>query len=46
MEGLDVYSTVLWHLQKKKGITFSTRGLVALDKFSAEAWCAVRLLFC
>jgi hypothetical protein len=37
MEGLDVYSTVLWHLQKKKDITFLARDLVALDKFSAEA---------
>ncbi|XP_063934097.1 cell division cycle protein 27 homolog [Zophobas morio] len=41
IEGLDVYSTVLWHLQKKKEITFLARDLVALEKFSAEAWCAV-----
>jgi hypothetical protein len=37
MEGLDVYSTVLWTLQKKREITFLARDLVALDNFSAEA---------
>jgi hypothetical protein len=37
MEVLNVYSTVLWHLQKKKDITFLARNLVVPDKFSAEA---------
>ncbi|KAG1671421.1 Cell division cycle protein 27 [Nymphon striatum] len=40
MEGLEYYSTALWHLQKEIALSTLAQELTDLDKLSAQAWCA------
>lgn len=40
-EDMEYYSTLLWHLQKDVDLTFLALDLVAMDRHSPQAWCAV-----
>lgn len=37
---MEVYSTVLWHLQREAQLSALAQELVAFDRNSAVAWCA------
>ena len=41
VEGLAQYSTALWHLRRPVELTQLARDLVAVDRLSAAAWCAM-----
>lgn len=40
MEGLDMYSTTLWHLKKDVELSYLAQQATDFDKLSCEAWCA------
>lgn len=40
MDGLEYYSTALWHLQKEIALSTLAQELTDSDKTSAQAWCA------
>lgn len=40
-EDMEYYSTLLWHMQKDTDLTFLAYDLVAIDRHSPQAWCAV-----
>jgi anaphase-promoting complex subunit 3 len=39
LEGLEVYSTVLWHMKKEVELSNLAQEAVALDRHSPVAWC-------
>ncbi|XP_014674932.1 PREDICTED: cell division cycle protein 27 homolog [Priapulus caudatus] len=41
LEGMEYYSTALWHLQKEVALSALAQELSDCDKESPEAWCAV-----
>lgn len=41
VDGLELYSTALWHLRRPVELTQLARDLVAVDRLSAAAWCAM-----
>ena len=41
LEGLEYYSTVLWHLQKEIQLSSLAQELIEYDKLSPETWCVV-----
>lgn len=40
LEGMEYYSTALWHLQKEVMLSTLAQELTEFDKESSEAWCA------
>ena len=40
LEGMEIYSTALWHLQKEVQLSALAHELTEMEKNSAEAWCA------
>lgn len=40
-EDMEYYSTLLWHLQRDVDLTFLASDLIAIDRNSPQAWCAV-----
>ncbi|CAI5745315.1 unnamed protein product [Peronospora destructor] len=40
MEGLDIYSTTLWHLKRDVELSYLAQQATDFDKLSCEAWCA------
>ena len=40
MEGMEYYSTTLWHLQDDVGLSSLAQELTRANKSSPEAWCA------
>ncbi|XP_070569876.1 cell division cycle protein 27 homolog [Ptychodera flava] len=40
LEGMELYSTALWHLQREVALSALAQELVEMDKESPEAWCA------
>ncbi|XP_062894894.1 cell division cycle protein 27 homolog [Mobula hypostoma] len=40
VEGMEIYSTTLWHLQKDVSLSLLSKDLTDMDKNSPEAWCA------
>jgi anaphase-promoting complex subunit 3 len=40
-EGMEIYSTILWHLRKEVELSYLANELCEIDKESPEAWCAV-----
>ncbi|XP_023569773.1 cell division cycle protein 27 homolog isoform X6 [Octodon degus] len=40
VEGMEIYSTTLWHLQKDVALSVLSKDLTDMDKSSPEAWCA------
>ena len=41
MEGIDIFSTTLWHLKKEVDICYLAQNVSNFDRRSREAWCAV-----
>ena len=41
LENMEIYSTVLWHLKNEVEISYLAHELMAIDRLSPEAWCAV-----
>ena len=42
---MEVYSTLLWHLQRPVQLSFLAQELISIDPRSAQAWIAVGNLF-
>ncbi|XP_060704620.1 cell division cycle protein 27 homolog isoform X2 [Hemiscyllium ocellatum] len=40
VEGMEIYSTTLWHLQKDVTLSLLSKDLTEMDKNTPEAWCA------
>ncbi|XP_015678739.1 cell division cycle protein 27 homolog [Protobothrops mucrosquamatus] len=40
VEGMEIYSTTLWHLQKDVALSVLSKDLTDMDNNSPEAWCA------
>ena len=41
LQDMEVYSTILWHLKNDIELAFLAHELLALDRLSPQAWCAV-----
>ncbi|XP_039273316.1 cell division cycle protein 27 homolog [Styela clava] len=41
LQGLEIYSTTLWHLQKEVELSRLARDMKELDKLCSETWCAI-----
>ena len=39
LEGMEVYSTVLWHLKREAELAFLAHEALALDRLAPETWC-------
>lgn len=39
--GMEVYSTVLWHLKKEVALSHLAQEVVALDRLSPHTWCVL-----
>ncbi|KAL0707621.1 hypothetical protein Bca4012_074047 [Brassica carinata] len=40
LEGMDTYSTVLYHLKEEMRLGYLAQELIAVDRLSPESWCA------
>ncbi|XP_072962662.1 cell division cycle protein 27 homolog B-like [Typha angustifolia] len=41
LEGMDIYSTVLYHLKEEMKLSYLAQELISIDRLSPQAWCAV-----
>lgn len=41
LEGMDIYSTLLYHLKEEMKLSFLAKELIATDRLSPQAWCAM-----
>ena len=41
LEGMEVYSTVLWHVKKEAELSHLAKEAIAHDRLSPEAWCCM-----
>ncbi len=41
LEGMEVYSTTLWHLKNDIDLAFLAHEIIDIDRNSPQAWCAV-----
>ncbi|XP_060218050.1 cell division cycle protein 27 homolog B [Lycium barbarum] len=41
LEGMDVYSTVLYHLKEDMKLSYLARELVSTDRLAPQSWCAM-----
>jgi len=41
VQGVDILSTVLWHLKKDKDLSCLAQQVVEIDKMCPETWCVV-----
>uniref|UniRef100_A0A1D1ZFP6 Cell division cycle protein 27 B n=1 Tax=Anthurium amnicola TaxID=1678845 RepID=A0A1D1ZFP6_9ARAE len=41
LEGLDIYSTVLFHLKEEMKLSYLAQELISTDRLSPQAWCAM-----
>ncbi len=41
VDGMAVYSTVLWHLRRDTALSYLAHEVVAVDRTSPQAWCVV-----
>ncbi|KAG7582171.1 Tetratricopeptide-like helical domain superfamily [Arabidopsis suecica] len=41
LEGMDTYSTVLYHLKEEMRLGYLAQELISVDRLSPETWCAV-----
>ncbi|KAK2853267.1 hypothetical protein FQN49_005244 [Arthroderma sp. PD_2] len=41
MEGMEVYSTVLWHLKNEVELAYLAHELMETDRLAPESWCAI-----
>ncbi|XP_011048324.1 PREDICTED: cell division cycle protein 27 homolog B isoform X2 [Populus euphratica] len=41
LEGLDVYSTVLYHLKEDMKLSYLAQELISTDRLAPQSWCAI-----
>ncbi|KAK8940497.1 hypothetical protein KSP39_PZI010583 [Platanthera zijinensis] len=41
LEGMDAYSTVLYHLKEDMKLSYLAQELISIDRLSPQAWCAM-----
>ncbi|XP_077210505.1 cell division cycle protein 27 homolog B-like [Tasmannia lanceolata] len=41
LEGMDIYSTVLYHLKEEMKLSYLAQELISTDRLSPQAWCAI-----
>ncbi|ONM35652.1 cell division cycle protein 27 homolog B isoform X4 [Zea mays] len=41
LDGMDIYSTVLYHLNEEMRLSYLAQELISIDRLSPQAWCAV-----
>ncbi|KAH7278300.1 hypothetical protein KP509_38G034900 [Ceratopteris richardii] len=41
LEGMDVYSTVLYHMKKDVELSYLAQETIAIDRLSPQAWCVM-----
>ncbi|XP_064990774.1 cell division cycle protein 27 homolog B-like isoform X2 [Musa acuminata AAA Group] len=41
LEGMDTYSTVLYHLKEEMKLSYLAQELISVDRLSPQAWCAL-----
>ncbi|ONK74855.1 uncharacterized protein A4U43_C03F10820 [Asparagus officinalis] len=41
LEGMDIYSTVLFHLKEEMKLSYLAQDLISTDRLSPQAWCAM-----
>lgn len=41
LEGIDVYSTILFHMKKEVELSYLAQEAVAMDRLSPQAWCVM-----
>ncbi|XP_068647637.1 cell division cycle protein 27 homolog B-like [Aristolochia californica] len=41
LEGMDIYSTVLYHLKEELKLSYLAQELISTDRLSPQAWCAI-----
>ncbi|CAJ2669251.1 unnamed protein product [Trifolium pratense] len=41
LEGMDVYSTVLYHLKEDMKLSYLAQGLIQTDRLAPQSWCAM-----
>ncbi|XP_057859863.2 cell division cycle protein 27 homolog B isoform X3 [Cryptomeria japonica] len=41
LEGMDIYSTVLFHMKEEMKLSYLAQELNAIDRLSPQAWCAL-----
>ncbi|XP_048227782.1 cell division cycle protein 27 homolog B isoform X2 [Ricinus communis] len=41
LEGLDIYSTVLYHLKEDMKLSYLAQELISTDRLAPESWCAM-----
>ncbi|WOK95310.1 cell division cycle protein [Canna indica] len=41
LEGMDIYSTVLYHLKEEMKLSYLAQELISVDRLSPQAWCAL-----
>lgn len=45
LEGMEVFSTVLWHTKKEVELSHLAQELVAIDRLAPQAWCVLGNFF-
>ncbi|KAK9099059.1 hypothetical protein Syun_026104 [Stephania yunnanensis] len=41
LEGMDVYSTVLYHLKEEMKLSYLAQELISTDRLASQSWCAI-----
>ncbi|KAG1674960.1 hypothetical protein FOA52_014755 [Chlamydomonas sp. UWO 241] len=41
VDGMDLYSTVLWHMKKEVELSYLVQEMQAVDRLSPQAWCVI-----
>ncbi|XP_078443361.1 CDC27 family protein isoform X2 [Wolffia australiana] len=41
LEGMDIYSTILYHLKEEMKLSYLAQELISTDRLSPQAWCAI-----
>ncbi|KAF7851880.1 hypothetical protein BT93_L2025 [Corymbia citriodora subsp. variegata] len=41
LEGMDIYSTVLYHLKEDMKLSYLAQELIATDRLASQSWCAM-----
>ncbi|XP_043704639.1 cell division cycle protein 27 homolog B isoform X2 [Telopea speciosissima] len=41
LEGMDLYSTVLYHLKEEMKLSYLAQELISIDRLAPQSWCAI-----
>ena len=42
VEGMELYSTVLWHMKREADLSYLAQDMVATDRLAPQVWVCVR----